>query len=695
MTHFLTTPVGALVCAAIFVPLAFAAWAHIRLFGPSRTLGAVLTLLFAATLAVWLVAPFMAPTDGVQIRDRDFAAPSLGAAIMAALALLGLILGPRLAFGLRALTFQPPEGDTEVDHATLPLPSQWAAIEALVGHCGGSRNGLERTPFEGKVVTLDAGWGTGKTFVVRSFERICNATPHAVGPFEPPWAARLPRGLQWLVTGRARGDTHPPPIDLVVSHYNAWQNQMEPDPEFAIVQHLISDRRVMWPCGWLTIPAWRILATLVLSGPARGLGYRFKMFSFQIEGAPGPAPSRIRWSRTVARLAWSTWRRSPAGRRNANLVLVIDDVDRCASVVAQRYVTLLRRGLTLPHLAIVMPYTPDQLRYKVFDPLSVDLPDLGSSMEAAHVEMLMGDARRNGATAPPIAIVTDTGLPMSMGVNSPFRRGALGSGEDILIGLSQDYDDLRSKRLEGSTEGAKREQGGVGVIDANWNSALNVWEILRRERLNQSYLEMMLLSGHPEAARPSPARQLIRQLESKYVSDANVRFPRLSYRDCAYVILGLQLTREVLFGLDDDVPYGKDGVFDALVHVMRGENRKECERYLGPSAGDLPVFRRPAFLDAATRERLEADFTFEAMKTRISGAASYFERLLHVSNAPSIRTVIAATERLLQDAPVRRVAAFADRTLPARPDRFDEARYRAILLQMDRIILHTYSFMVE
>ncbi|NBZ89940.1 P-loop NTPase fold protein [Stagnihabitans tardus] len=174
---------------------------------------------------------------------------------------------PRLGMGLRALLSSPRVDPRAQDEHRI-LPSQWATIRRLVENCGGGSRGtsrqLQRTPQEGKIISLNAGWGTGKTFILRYFQLL----------------SVLPR----VKMAREAEDL---PVNLVVSYYNAWSNQMEADPEFAIVRHLVSDRHVMWPCGWITVPAWRILWRELLSALG-GLGkMSFKLSEVSVEGGGG------------------------------------------------------------------------------------------------------------------------------------------------------------------------------------------------------------------------------------------------------------------------------------------------------------------------------------------------------------------------------------------------------------------------
>jgi len=625
--------------------LAFAYW---RVFGAISTFFLVASTALAATLVV-AVQELVFPSP-----DWLMQTPYADRMAITAAGILCLMFLPRLALGLRAqLVSARPK--LRLDKGVLPLPSQWQTIQQLIENCGGASSSetdsLERTPYEGKIVSVNAGWGTGKTFVVRNFERLSNL-PHV----DPGY---------WVPA---------PPVNLVVSYFNAWSNQMDPDPEYAIVKHLIADRRVMWPYGWLAVPAWRIIFKSIFASVGSLGGLTVKLSSVSVAGNAAPKPPSLNWTKTLENLAWVTWKRGPNFRRGASLVLIVDDVDRCASLVAQRYITFLRRGLSLPHLAVVLPYTADQLRYKVFDPTSVDLPDLGSSMEAAQAQMIIGDG----------------------GAQNPFLSGAIGGREDLLSGMSEDFDALIAKRREGSLTGVGKASGGEGSsngnergIDDSWIEALNTWELLRRERLNQSYVEMVLggttaqNGGSGQPLQPSIHEQLMRQFESRYVSEAAVTLPRLTYIDMVQIVIGLPSVKKALFGTD---PHPTEQLLRYIV--------EQGDIGLFGQAQRKVATKRPADLDDASLGRIKGLLTFDAMKERSNRKTIGADEWLDARNAPSIRTLIAAAEDLLKDGEhARTIRRYEE--LSAADSSSQISELSVTLRALDDIFFYAHKYLVE
>ncbi len=633
---------------ALFVAyLTFAYW---------RTFG--LISLFIWAFAIIAGASLLVASQSLLFPETAFWAKQATADCITqmAVAILTVVYLPRLMIGLRSQMISP-RSTTRFEGGMRPLPSQWVAINKLIENCGGGDNSandtLERTPYEGKIVSINSSWGTGKTSIVRNFERLSN----------------LPR-----VDSGQTASMHP--VNLVVSYYNAWSNQMEPDPEYAIVRHLIADRRVMWPYGWLAVPAWRIIAKTISSAVRSLGGLKLKVSTVSVEGGLTPNPPSLNWTRTLENLAWCTWKRGPGGRNGASLVLIVDDVDRCAPLVAQNYVTLLRRGLNLPHLAIVLPYTANQLRYKVFDPLSVDLPDLGSSMEAAQADLVLGNGGRQ----------------------SPFEKHAIGSREDILNGLSDDFDALIKLRRDGVLTGAGKTNDTGSKTTGSWVEAMNTWELMRRERLNQSYIQMVQgpdstdlqtteeKGGERKRRTPTVDRQLLRQFESKYVSDAPILLPRLSYLDIVQIVMDLPSVKSVVFG---SVEQQDDGVKATLQYIIEQSCIKPARRFACSTK-----FTKPDFITDTRLGAIEDELSFEAQRKRTAIEPSKFEAVMAEWNAPSIRTVIAATEHLMQDDEfVLAMARTNEKTVQS--SAFDENRYAVLLNGFDQIVLNAYSYLVE
>lgn len=70
-------------------------------------------------------------------------------------------------------------------------------------------------------------------------------------------------------------------------------------------------------------------------------------------------------------------------RSRGHAVLVLDEIDRASPLAAQTALTLLRRSLDLPNIAVVVPYVEEVLLGKAFSPRTALLPDLEALLHAS------------------------------------------------------------------------------------------------------------------------------------------------------------------------------------------------------------------------------------------------------------------------------------------------------------------------
>jgi KAP family P-loop domain len=551
--------------------------------------------------------------------------------VVALLVVHWLIFLPRFFLGITARIGSGTGMDVGNSHAL--LPSQAKTVERLLATAGGvpyepkptaaDRRRIPR-PKEGRLMTLDASWGSGKTFILRKFQDYADIRHQ-----------RRPR------------QKRPHDFHLVVSYFNAWSHQASRDPEFAIVEHLIADARVVWPYGWLVLPAWQIILERLLRLFSRGSGFSVDMAWVKLEGGGGVPPPPVRWSGLIARLAEVTFLRSE-GRFGATLVLIVDDVDRCAPTVAQRYVTLFRRGLDLPNLTILFPYAAEQLRYKVFDPISVDLPDLGSSMEAAYRGLLSSVSR------------------------TPFEANSAGSIEDILDREADGFLKLIDKRIDSGSPSSSAPGGEKGTSDAGWSKALNQWELIRRELLNMSEAELKL----GETTSSNFHEKFMRQLESKYGADERTPVPRLSFADAVQIIIGSRPMQKALFpkGPDDE---DFSAMIEALETLQEGWLRQFEER--NESKAD-----QSEMSDAAKDFQGKLTGSSFMLRRRKKDIEALSQRQV------SIRALIASILRDLAAEPVSRsLATYAESTHGTTHSR------NALIDLLDQLFLRSYDYMIE
>ncbi len=105
-----------------------------------------------------------------------------------------------------------------------------------------------------------------------------------------------------------------------------------------------------------------------------------------IEGGVAIPPAR--WRNAVERIGREML------RTGGPLVLVLDEIDRCEPLAAQRFLTLAPRMLAHPGVVVVISYVENVLRHKVFDPAVVELPELRSTM----IALIEGEIGSSGGT---------------------------------------------------------------------------------------------------------------------------------------------------------------------------------------------------------------------------------------------------------------------------------------------------------
>ena len=206
-----------------------------------------------------------------------------------------------------------------------------------------------------QIVAFKGGWGMGKTACLRAF--------------------------QHQVESEGAG---------VVVWFDCWRHQVDAQPEFSLYWEVAQNWRVLWPYGWLAVPALRIYLTLlpVIVKATLDLG------STKLEvddKALREVPRALFWHRHLELLVrWSV-------RRRGRVVLVMEDIDRCTVPAAQTYVTLTRRFLAVPGMSILVPFVEEQFRPKVFEPLARQMPDLCATTDAVLWQYYRGDvAKRDG-----------------------------------------------------------------------------------------------------------------------------------------------------------------------------------------------------------------------------------------------------------------------------------------------------------
>jgi hypothetical protein len=81
-------------------------------------------------------------------------------------------------------------------------------------------------------------------------------------------------------------------------------------------------------------------------------------------------------------LPWQKYLDKLAAITPSGFVVVLDEIDRATPPMAQVAIAMIRRSLDKPGITVIVPYVPEQIRYKVFNPLLCETTDLQSSILA-------------------------------------------------------------------------------------------------------------------------------------------------------------------------------------------------------------------------------------------------------------------------------------------------------------------------
>lgn len=164
---------------------------------------------------------------------------------------------------------------------------------------------------------------------------------------------------------------------------DVWKWEAESDLHLAIFEELLSHPYYLLRFGWLHYPL-----SVLIGRDLRDVVMKFSLRSKSGSGLEVPVRlPRLAWQRQYERLVA---RQVAKGRRT---VIVLDEIDRATTHMAQVAVTLTRRSLDQAGVAVVLSYVDGLMRYKAFNPLLREvLPDLGSTMEAVIFERIEADA---------------------------------------------------------------------------------------------------------------------------------------------------------------------------------------------------------------------------------------------------------------------------------------------------------------
>ena len=322
-------------------------------------------------------------------------------------------LSPKVALFLRAgdclqrlRGHEPSNGRGFTENVPL-FPSQRAIIDALYSHV---EDTLADRP--GPLIGLKGDWGSGKSRILRTFKEI-------VDPRSPIRRMRLCS-------------------DVAVVSINVWECETSPDLHYDIVRKILSHPRILRQCISHYPPSFLFASLRQLFSRFLPDGMHLRLqFSAAAMDANLAVPLHCQ---NALRAVVKRW---VGGNRR--LVVVLEEIDRADSRMAQAALTLAKRALEMDGVTVILPYVQEQLLYKVFSPLHCYSPDLASSMLAVINDRHPKTLRDLGYENLPVVAQTfrsrKTACPAgSTGTNMPGAGVAQGTHNERILTLGQELD---------------------------------------------------------------------------------------------------------------------------------------------------------------------------------------------------------------------------------------------------------------
>lgn len=193
-----------------------------------------------------------------------------------------------------------------------------------------------------------------------------------------PWGAGKSAILRALASWRPEDEPKDKP-ELHVVYFDAWRHQSDSNLEWSLFKTIVMNRvprQRLLARAWAGVPvfllAWRAtLGRLFVTLKFRGLNAQI---------ADSGEPPEVRWRPALERFV------AGLEKRGIQLVVALDELDRCDHHACQTYYTLIRRFLDVPGLVAIMPLAGEVLQNKAFNPLFSRLTDLADSSLALMME---------------------------------------------------------------------------------------------------------------------------------------------------------------------------------------------------------------------------------------------------------------------------------------------------------------------
>ncbi|MEQ1872699.1 MAG: P-loop NTPase fold protein [Ilumatobacteraceae bacterium] len=253
----------------------------------------------------------------------------------------------RLTTNYDGITIQAP---TEIVDGELLTQRQQSSLEYLVESLEADRPASHHAS-----IALTGGWGSGKSRVAYALQELC----------DPRTSPRRRSNLVGLA-GTARPN-------LVVAIVDVWGVARAQDVSFEIVETALRQPRARARGLWLLHPL-PLNRRLILSR------IRLRYKSVKADLKFDPIPPSISRLKHVERLARSL------SRRQVRLVVVLDELDRAGTAVAQAAISSARRGLDVRGVTTVLVCDTEIMAQKLANPLTPALLDIDSARTAFYIQ---------------------------------------------------------------------------------------------------------------------------------------------------------------------------------------------------------------------------------------------------------------------------------------------------------------------
>lgn len=204
-------------------------------------------------------------------------------------------------------------------------------------------------------IALTGGWGSGKSRVAYALQELCD-----------PRTSQRRRDNLIGIPGNARPN-------LMVAIVDVWGVARAQDVSFEIVETALRQPGARARGLWLMHPL-PLNRRLILSR----IRLRYKTVKADLKF--NPIPPSITRLKHVERLARSL------SRRQVRLVVVLDELDRAGTVVAQAAVSSARRGLDVRAVTTVLVCDTRIMAQKLANPLTPALLDIDSARTAFYIQ---------------------------------------------------------------------------------------------------------------------------------------------------------------------------------------------------------------------------------------------------------------------------------------------------------------------